>query len=62
MPVVIYGIHASPPVRGVLLTAKAIGLDIDFKICNIFEGENKSEEFRNVKKSLFLGPSLVCFI
>lgn len=48
MPVIIYGFHASPPVRAVLITAKAIGLEVELKPVNIFQGENKTEEYLNM--------------
>lgn len=45
MSVVVYGVDLSPPVRSVLLTAKAIGLDVKLQSVNVLEGEHKTEEY-----------------
>lgn len=45
MPVIVYGSDYSPPVRSVLLTARAIDLDIDYKIVDMLHEENKSKAF-----------------
>lgn len=45
MPVIVYGIELSPPVRSVLLIAKAIGLEVQLHSVDIFKGENKTEDY-----------------
>lgn len=42
---ILYGIYVSPPVRSVLLVAKAIGLDLEFREVNLGSGENKTPEY-----------------
>ncbi|XP_037907553.1 glutathione S-transferase 1-like [Hermetia illucens] len=42
---ILYGLHLSPPVRSVLLVAKAIGLDLEFREVNLLTGEHKKPEF-----------------
>lgn len=42
---ILYGIDPSPPTRACLLTAKAIGLDFEYKVVNLMAGEHLSEEF-----------------
>ncbi|XP_017079258.1 glutathione S-transferase 1-like [Drosophila eugracilis] len=41
----LYGIDGSPPVRSVLLTLNALGLDFEYKIVNLFEKEQLKPEF-----------------
>jgi glutathione S-transferase len=41
----LYMIHASPPVRAVLITAKAIGLDLTEKEIDFFQGEYLKPEY-----------------
>lgn len=38
----------SPPSRAVLLTAKAIGIDLELKNINVLKGEHLTPEFRKV--------------
>uniref|UniRef100_T1GW09 Uncharacterized protein n=1 Tax=Megaselia scalaris TaxID=36166 RepID=T1GW09_MEGSC len=42
---ILYGIDPSPPCRACLLTAKAIGLDFEYKVVNLMTGEHMTEEF-----------------
>lgn len=42
---ILYGMYLSPPVRSVLLVAKAIGLDLDFREVNVLSQENKKPEY-----------------
>lgn len=42
---ILYGTHLSPPVRSVLLVAKAIGLELEFREVNILTFENRKPEF-----------------
>ncbi|KAL5287378.1 GstE2.2 family protein [Megaselia abdita] len=42
---ILYGIDPSPPTRACLLTAKAIGLDFEYKVVNLMAGEHMTEEF-----------------
>ncbi|KAH8401562.1 hypothetical protein KR009_006517 [Drosophila setifemur] len=44
----LYGIDGSPPVRSVLLTLKALGLDFEYKIVNLREGEHLKPEFLKI--------------
>ncbi|KAH8400722.1 hypothetical protein KR009_000523 [Drosophila setifemur] len=44
----LYGIDGSPPVRSVLLTLKALGLDFEYKIVNLMEGEHLKPEFLKI--------------
>lgn len=52
----------SAPSRAALLTAKAIGLDIDIQIVNLFKKEQLSEEFIkvNITKQQYLVGSTTC--
>uniref|UniRef100_T1GW10 Glutathione S-transferase 1-like n=1 Tax=Megaselia scalaris TaxID=36166 RepID=T1GW10_MEGSC len=42
---ILYGFDLSPPVRAVLLTAKALDLDFEYKQVNTYLGENKTAEY-----------------
>ncbi|KAL5287376.1 GstE2.2 family protein [Megaselia abdita] len=42
---ILYGVDGSPPTRFCLLTAKAIDLDIDYRLVNMAGGEHRSEAF-----------------
>lgn len=42
---ILYGYDISPPVRAVLLTANAIGLDFEYREVNIMAGAHLSEEY-----------------
>lgn len=44
----LYMIHASPPVRAVLITAKAIGLDLEAKDIHFFQEEHLKPAFLKV--------------
>ncbi|XP_044737252.1 glutathione S-transferase 1-like [Chrysoperla carnea] len=44
----VYGVDLSFPVRGVLLTAKAIDLDIEFVPVNLLAGEHLTPEFKKM--------------
>ncbi|KAH8272928.1 hypothetical protein KR018_011015, partial [Drosophila ironensis] len=46
--VTLYGIDGSPPVRSVLLTLNALGLDFDYKIVNLLEKEHLKPEFLKI--------------
>uniref|UniRef100_A0A0K8TY79 Glutathione S-transferase 1 n=1 Tax=Bactrocera latifrons TaxID=174628 RepID=A0A0K8TY79_BACLA len=46
--IVLYGIEASPPVRSVLLTLKALDLPYEFINVDLFAKANKSEEFLKI--------------
>lgn len=47
----------SPPSRAVLLTAKAIGINLDLKDINVLKGEQLTPEFRKVFMC-FISPSV----
>lgn len=42
---ILYGYDISPPVRAVLLTANAIGLDFEYREVNIMAGAHLSEDY-----------------
>ncbi|XP_055921909.1 glutathione S-transferase 1-like [Eupeodes corollae] len=42
---ILHGIEASPPVRAVLLTLKALNLDYEFKLVNLLNGDHKTKEY-----------------
>ncbi|XP_050326386.1 glutathione S-transferase 1-like [Bactrocera neohumeralis] len=46
--IVLYGLEASPPVRGVLLTLNALDLPYEFIDVDLFAKANKSEEFLKI--------------
>ncbi|KAH8279112.1 hypothetical protein KR026_001995 [Drosophila bipectinata] len=41
----LYGVDRSPPVRAVLLTLNALGLEFEFKVVNLLEKEHLQPEF-----------------
>ncbi|KAH8279061.1 hypothetical protein KR026_000766 [Drosophila bipectinata] len=41
----LYGIDGSPPVRSVILTLRALGLDFEYKVVNLLAGEQLQPEF-----------------
>ncbi|XP_055859092.1 glutathione S-transferase 1-like [Episyrphus balteatus] len=43
--IILYGIEASPPVRAILLTLKALNLDYEFREVDLFKGGHLTEEF-----------------
>ena len=51
-PVKIYGIKMSPPVRTVLMTAEAIGLEYELVPMNPLIGGTKTPEFLKVSREL----------
>lgn len=44
----------SPPSRAVLLTAKAIGINLELKDINLLKGEHLTPEYRKVGFVMFL--------
>lgn len=46
--IVLYYRTLSPPSRAVLLTAKAIGINLDLKNINVLKGEHLTPEYRKV--------------
>lgn len=48
---ILYYIDASPPSRSVLLTAAAIGLELDLKVVDLMNGEQLTPEFIKVHRS-----------
>ncbi|KAH8254795.1 hypothetical protein KR032_012223 [Drosophila birchii] len=44
----LYGIDASPPVRSVLLTLNALGLDFEYKIVNLMTGDHLKPEYLKI--------------
>lgn len=54
MPVIIHGLDLSPPCRAVMLTGRAIGIDIVLKDVDMFVNqEHKSESFRKVRNASY---------
>lgn len=49
MPIDLYHIPASAPCRAVRLVAAALGVNLNLKLINIFEGEHLKTEFLKVK-------------
>lgn len=49
MPPVLYMVFPSPPVRAVLLTASAIGLEMEYREINLMNGEHLHPEFLRVR-------------
>lgn len=45
---ILYSFDMSPPCRAVLLTAKAIGLDLDVRETDLFKKEHMTEKFLQV--------------
>ncbi|XP_037042539.1 glutathione S-transferase 1-like isoform X2 [Bradysia coprophila] len=43
--IILYYLSLSPPVRSVLLTAKALGIDLDLRNVNLLEGDHLKPEF-----------------
>lgn len=50
--IVLYYRTLSPPSRAVLLTAKAIGINLELKSINVLKGEHLTQEFRKVCSAL----------
>lgn len=48
MGLILYHFPPSGPSRGALLTAKAIGVDVDVQIVNLFKKEQLKEDFVKV--------------
>ncbi|KAH8279047.1 hypothetical protein KR026_000135 [Drosophila bipectinata] len=46
--ITLYGIDGSPPVRSVLLTLNALGLDYEYKIVNLLEKEHLKPDFLKI--------------
>ncbi|XP_023241445.1 glutathione S-transferase 1-like [Centruroides sculpturatus] len=48
MPIDLYQIPVSAPCRAVLMTAKEIGLEVNLKFVNLFNGEQYKDEFLKI--------------
>ncbi|XP_034253608.1 glutathione S-transferase 1-like [Thrips palmi] len=48
MPITLYGLNTSPPVRGVRLAAKAMGIEFDCKSVDVLLGEEMKPEFLKI--------------
>ncbi len=48
-PIVIHGLTASAPCRILTMTCEVLGLEYEFKICNLQTGDNKTPEYLKVK-------------
>lgn len=49
-PPTLYFLDVSPPVRGVVLVAKALGVELDIKPLNLAAGEHLTPEFLKVSQ------------
>ncbi|CAG4945133.1 unnamed protein product [Colias eurytheme] len=47
-PIKLYYLPPSPPCRAVMMTARALGLELDLILTNILEGEHKTPEFTKI--------------
>lgn len=56
--IILYYLSLSPPVRSVLLTAKALGIELELRNLNLLEGEHLKSEFTKVCKLLCLSWGL----
>lgn len=45
---ILYYIEVSPPVRSVLLTAAAIGVELDLRVVDLLTGEHLKQEYVKV--------------
>lgn len=50
--IILYYISASPPSRSVLLTAKALGIELDLRTVNLFEDDHLKPEYIKVIRLL----------
>ncbi|XP_042870759.1 glutathione S-transferase 1-like [Penaeus japonicus] len=48
MPLDLYYLDLSPPCRAVMLTARAVGVDLNLKVVNIMAGDHRKPEFLKV--------------
>lgn len=53
MPIDLYYLTPSAPCRATLMTARAVGVDLNLKVCNIMEGEHMKEEYMKVNSISF---------
>lgn len=49
MPIDLYYLPGSSPCRGVLLAAKALGLELNLKLTDLMKGEHLTPEFIKVR-------------
>lgn len=49
MKPIIYGHLVSPPVRGVMLLARYMKLDVEFRKVDLFKGEHLAPDFIKVR-------------
>ncbi|XP_041988753.1 glutathione S-transferase 1-like isoform X3 [Aricia agestis] len=47
-PIKLYYVPPSPPCRAVMMTAKAVGVELELNFTNIMEGEHKTPEFLKI--------------
>ncbi len=52
MPVTLYGLFESPPLRSTLLTLNALNVPYDFVKVDLFAGEHLQEEFLKVSPNI----------
>lgn len=53
MTIDFYYVPGSAPCRAVLLTAKALGLDLNLKLTDLMAGEQLTPEFLKVRQEQF---------
>ena len=54
MSIDFYAMHLSPPCRAVMMTAKELNIDLNFKKTDLNEGQHMTEEFLKVKIELVI--------
>lgn len=55
MPPKLYMHEVSPPSRAVLITAAALGLDLELHVVDLMKGEHKTPEYLKVVLEIFQG-------
>lgn len=62
MTIDFYYVPGSAPCRAVLLTAKALGLDLNLKLTDLMAGEQLTPEFLKVRQEQFWNQILTLLI
>ena len=59
MSIDFYAMRLSPPCRAVMMTAKQLNIDLNFKNTDLSEGQHMTEEYLKVKILTKLRDSLI---
>lgn len=59
MAITLYINKLSPPARACMMTAKVLGLDVDYKELDLIRGDHKKEEFLKVLCMLYVEKKLL---